>query len=317
VKTLIEQKGDGVQSLAALALASNYRSGTAEPGSAGNAQSRVIAIEEPEAHLHPGAIRYLRTMLEEMSKDKQVIISTHSPIFVNVDRVDANIIVSRGKAQAARSLSKIRDTLGIKAPDNLTNAGVMILVEGECDRVYLREYIRQHRTDLDARFADRSIVIENCAGSDRVTYLAQQYQSMGIKVVVLLDGDNAGDQTKDKLIENNILPSRDIYQVTKDGQRVSEIEDLLPRSIVEEVIRREGISVDDSFFDKPSRFEDRTKKLFQESGKPMTPKAYKELKINLSQALDQEKATTILQSFLCIDNLLTNVAPLPEHPPTS
>jgi hypothetical protein len=56
--TYLRYKGDGVQSLAALALmrhASEVR---------GAQKNFVIALEEPESHLHPNAIHSLRTVLE-------------------------------------------------------------------------------------------------------------------------------------------------------------------------------------------------------------------------------------------------------------
>lgn len=43
----------------------------------------VIVIDEPEVSLHPDLQRKLFELLIEYSKDKQIIISTHSPYFVN------------------------------------------------------------------------------------------------------------------------------------------------------------------------------------------------------------------------------------------
>jgi len=47
-----------------------------EPGS-------VIAIDEPELSLHPAVQRRLKKLLLEYSKDRQIVISTHSPMFID------------------------------------------------------------------------------------------------------------------------------------------------------------------------------------------------------------------------------------------
>ena len=44
---------------------------------------RVLIIDEPELSLHPTAQKSLSSILSEISKDKQIILCTHSPYFVN------------------------------------------------------------------------------------------------------------------------------------------------------------------------------------------------------------------------------------------
>ena len=43
----------------------------------------MILIDEPEISLHPDLQRKLFSLLVEYSKDKQIIVSTHSPYFVD------------------------------------------------------------------------------------------------------------------------------------------------------------------------------------------------------------------------------------------
>lgn len=74
-ETTLEAKGDGIKSLAAISLMRATKAG-------GKAGSLVVAIEEPESHLHPGATRQLAIVLHEMAAEHQVIITTHSPLLV-------------------------------------------------------------------------------------------------------------------------------------------------------------------------------------------------------------------------------------------
>ncbi len=127
--TSLSYKGDGVKSLAALGLLKNR-----EPG----VGASIIAIEEPESHLHPAAIHQLNEVIMALGENNQVVLTTHNPLFV--DRVDikSNIIVNNGKATTAKNIEQIRDLLGIKASDNLVNANYVLVVEGGDDVISLR-----------------------------------------------------------------------------------------------------------------------------------------------------------------------------------
>lgn len=62
-------KGDGVQSLAALAMIQHYSRETAR------AREFILALEEPEAHLHPRAIHALRETPRETAERQQVVLT--------------------------------------------------------------------------------------------------------------------------------------------------------------------------------------------------------------------------------------------------
>ncbi|WP_435639669.1 AAA family ATPase [Carnimonas bestiolae] len=56
--TSIESKGDGIKSLAALGLLKNK---------AISASASIVAIEEPESHLHPGAIHQIKEIIDALA----------------------------------------------------------------------------------------------------------------------------------------------------------------------------------------------------------------------------------------------------------
>lgn len=47
----------------------------------------LIVIDEPELSIHPALQRKLIKLLEEYSKDRQIIITTHSPFFISIDAI--------------------------------------------------------------------------------------------------------------------------------------------------------------------------------------------------------------------------------------
>jgi predicted ATP-dependent endonuclease of OLD family len=73
-ETKLEFKWDGVQSLAAIALMRH-----ASQKGAGS-KHVIVAVEEPESHLHPSAIHGLKSVLQELAKEQQIVITSHPPI---------------------------------------------------------------------------------------------------------------------------------------------------------------------------------------------------------------------------------------------
>ena len=101
----------------------------------------IIAIEEPESHLHPGAIHQLNKIIKSLAESNQVILTTHNPLFVDRSNIKSNIIVDSSKAAPAKDVAAIREILGVKVSDNLTNASYVLVVEGKNDAESLKALI--------------------------------------------------------------------------------------------------------------------------------------------------------------------------------
>jgi AAA15 family ATPase/GTPase len=103
---------------------------------------KLVLIEEPKNHVHPDFQRKLLCFLNHID-DRQFILSTHSPVFLNqtmVDRIyfckysEGKILISDNTCRA-EALSN----LGVLAVDNLTSDAVLI-TEGITDQ-YVIDYI--------------------------------------------------------------------------------------------------------------------------------------------------------------------------------
>jgi putative ATP-dependent endonuclease of OLD family len=79
VKLPVENHGQGIQSLTVLFLFEAYIQVFLKPNFTQDTEA-ILALEEPEAHLHPQAIRSLSKRINQFQGQK--IISTHSPYFV-------------------------------------------------------------------------------------------------------------------------------------------------------------------------------------------------------------------------------------------
>ncbi len=84
-----EELGTGQEQLLALAFAHAY----AKAFYGGI----VLVIEEPEAHLHPLAQQWLSKKITEMAHDGlQIVITTHSPAFIDLLNLDGIVLVKKG-----------------------------------------------------------------------------------------------------------------------------------------------------------------------------------------------------------------------------
>ncbi|MBU7028891.1 MAG: AAA family ATPase [Theionarchaea archaeon] len=57
------------------------------------AEDKLVLIEDPELHLHPQAQRVVKSFLAERSKRNQIILATHSGIFIDLENLQNNFVV--------------------------------------------------------------------------------------------------------------------------------------------------------------------------------------------------------------------------------
>jgi len=62
----------------------------------------ILVLEEPEAHLHPLAQQWLARQLRRVaSAGAQVLVTTHSPYFLDISKPGTNVLVRKGGEDAA------------------------------------------------------------------------------------------------------------------------------------------------------------------------------------------------------------------------
>ena len=117
--------------------------------------SDLLFIEEPELHLHPGAERSILDLIKEEfgSEGPQVIISTHSSIFIhhldveNVYRVKRNEDTTIESTSSTKVGADLRE-LGYEYAGMFQSEGVVI-VEGLTDRVALKVIGSKYGLEFD------------------------------------------------------------------------------------------------------------------------------------------------------------------------
>ena len=211
-------------------------------------KNQIILIDEPENHLHPSGIRYMRDELLKIGKNNFVFIATHSPFMIDSKNMDRHFIVKKikGKTQI-----KQINTNTILADEEVLQMGFginilkdlltpyKILVEGKTDFNILEKSIQCVDKDI-------CIGITNGQGGN-IVQVASLLKYSEVNCLVIVDDDENGHSYKDKIIKlgspfsaNNVMTIRDLCgDVIANGT----IEDTLGgdfvKSQIHEIIKQE------------------------------------------------------------------------------
>lgn len=162
----------------------------------------TLIIEEPEMYLHPQAQRYFFRLLCELSEKQecQVIYSTHSPIFADVNKFETIRLVRklsqdstkvfyvdntrRADLDDARNRHKIGGRFNTDRNEVLF-ANKAILVEGYGDKIAVLRIAEMMGLDLDAE----GITVVDCGGKDGILLIIKVCKAFQIPFVVIHDED--------------------------------------------------------------------------------------------------------------------------------
>lgn len=284
--TSISYKGDGIKSLVSLAILKDLRL-------AGRAS--IIAIEEPESHLHPEAIHSLVNVINGIAENHQVVITTHNPLFVQRNYISKNVIVNDGTAKPAKSIKEIRDVLGVLPEDNLINASHVLVVEGDDDKIALTKILKSMRPSIKEALNKNMLVIQALSGASNLNYELTKLRAFVCRYFVFLDHDEAGTEAGDKAIEKGLITEADIKYTICNGSPKAEFEDCLNTDFYLDAIR-EQFSVDLNVpnFRGSKKWSDRVKDVFCSQGQRWTDLIEKKVKLLVAESIPEDNADSVL-----------------------
>ncbi|MEN6320752.1 MAG: ATP-dependent endonuclease [Syntrophaceae bacterium] len=224
-----------------------------EAGSSRQASQQLpglfLAIEEPELYQHPSRQRHMAAILMKLAygtipgvaKNTQVIYSTHSPLFVGLDRFEQICLLRKsddvvGKPRVTKAVKAemdavaeeiwvaaggqgskyTADTLRPRLQAVMTPwvsegffADVAVLVEGEDDRAA----ILGMAVSMGNNFDSEGISVIPCMGKNNLDRPLVIFRHLGIPVYVIWDGDHG---KKDANPKENLRLLRLVGQSEED-----------------------------------------------------------------------------------------------------
>jgi len=194
--------------------------------------SLVLAIEEPELYQHPSRQRHMAAILSKLAigtipgvaKKTQVLYTTHSPLFVGLDRFDQiNLLRKEDHTGGKPRITKVTKTAldsvaeelwvaGGKQGDKYTAdtlrprlqavltpwvnegffADVTVLVEGEDDRAAILGAAKVMGHDFDSS----GIAVIPCVGKSNLDRPLVIFRQFGIPVYLMWDSDHGEKDAK-------------------------------------------------------------------------------------------------------------------------
>ena len=201
-------------------------------------KNRLILIDEPENHLHPSGVRYIRDELIKIGRGNYVFLSTHSNFIIDNKVMQRNVVIKKDSNNNTFK-EMINDYNDIKDDEVLKDAfGINVfvdfltpnklLVEGKSDKIILEKCIK--KIDPNLNFA-----ITNGTG-DNLPAMAGLLNYQEISSLVVVDADKKGEQNKNKIIKiGSIFSKKNVFTIRNiEGNLIenSTIEDTLPREFV-------------------------------------------------------------------------------------
>jgi predicted ATP-dependent endonuclease of OLD family len=206
----------------------------------------IVVIDEPELSLHPSLQKKLSKLFADYAKNRQIIIATHSPYFIDWESVvnGASIVrvVKEGRRTAVYPKDiiseKIREKinyfmndthnphiLGLDAKEAFFLDDKILLVEGQEDVIYYNKVLTELKKKLSANFYGWGV-----GGAEKMDVIACLLHELGFKKVIgILDNDK--EQNKAKLQADFpeykflCIPAEDIR--TKDERTIKAKKGLL------------------------------------------------------------------------------------------
>jgi predicted ATP-dependent endonuclease of OLD family len=215
-------------------------------------KNTIILLDDPGVYLHPSGQKDLMKTLEEITKDNQIIFSTHSPFLIDRKKLNRIRIVSKeekGKGTKIKdkfyksdydALQPIRASIGMTMGDSLFIDSNNILVEGFSDWIILEAFNEQLLKLGKKHLVKASFLPVN--GADKMPYFSTILANEKIDFVILLDYDAKGRRTKKELIEEYGIDESLILLLNEaiNGKKGKEIviEDLIDFNLYLEAVNQ-------------------------------------------------------------------------------
>ncbi|MGX0062775.1 putative ATP-dependent endonuclease of OLD family [Staphylococcus hominis] len=154
---LLSEQGTGVQRMSLIYTIQNIIS-----TGIGNLGNRMLLVDEPEAFLHPEAIRGLSNSLYKIGNDMPIIITTHSPILINLEQDHTVIDVFKIDNSKTNAIKLYNSTSHNFDEDDIENMKILNYVDP-----FVNEFF----------FSSKNIIVEGTTEKMVLSYIQKNYNA--------------------------------------------------------------------------------------------------------------------------------------------
>lgn len=192
------QRSDGFKQFISLILSISAQNDS------DNLKNNIILIDEPEVHLHPSGVKYMRDEILNIGKNNTVIVSTHSQFMIDTLCPERHFIVTKNKSET--EINQLSYNANITDDNVLSSAfGLnifkelipenIIIVEGGDDKIVISHCLK-------LLFNGFFFSIKAGGGASKMPGFARLLQEENITSFLLFDADKEGRDNKKLIIEN-------------------------------------------------------------------------------------------------------------------
>lgn len=225
----VDGKGHGLQRAVIFAILRSYAKLVTDKQD-GSKRTLILGVEEPELYMHPTAQRTIRRVLRAIADGgDQVLITTHSPLMVDVEYFDEIVRIEGARTGGSPrpyqvSVAQLIDDLVARYP-GLTGkvsaqsirekyrhaytssrnegffAKTVVLVEGSTEAYALPIYAAATGADFDAL----GISVVECGGKGQLDRLYRIFNELGIPCYAIFDYDLGSADSETRRLSRELL----------------------------------------------------------------------------------------------------------------
>lgn len=241
----MEQRSQGFQSFVSFLLTISLESKLKY------LENYILILDEPEVHLHPSGVRFMKNELLKLAENNYVFFATHSIFMIDREELERHIITRKeGEMTFLQPVQKntitqeavLYEALGTTV-DEFSMATNNIIFEGEADRKLFDFYDSECHKLKDRKYTNHSLF--NGGGVQQIEkFFKSKIISKESKWLIILDNDGAGKRVEEELSKNSFISDNINFKYY--GKEGIELEDLLPKDILSKSLNEAIDEFDDS-----------------------------------------------------------------------
>lgn len=196
-----------------------------DPSGSNSEKSLILLLDEPALALHALAQTDFLNYIDNLSKDHQVIYTTHSPFMVNSDRLHqvrvvedkvkiGTIISDNLSGSDPRTIFPLQAALGWNLAQNLFVTKYNLLVEGISELSILQAMSKVIESRGSKGLIDNATIVP-VGGLSNVATFVSLLGANGLNLTILHDYNGKPDQKLESLIQQKLLKKKAVFNFSQ------------------------------------------------------------------------------------------------------